>query len=121
VKTATGLLKQARWSIVFPARFLVVTLVGVSAPLKDPNPSKLGQICLALSTPVVITLWMIEDYHPALSYAVECTFHQAANGRCLGVDMPVPLAIKAEAAVALVYGILVGVLLDYRRLRSESA
>lgn len=115
------MLKRMRWSMALPALFLTVTLVGVSAPLKDPNSSKLSQICLILSTPVVITLWAIEDYHPSLSYAIECTFHQAANGRCMGVDMPVPLAIKASGVVALFYGVLIGLLLDRRRLRSSQS
>lgn len=75
--------------------------------------------CQVFEFPAVFPLFCIESVHPTLSYAMECTFHQSANGRCLGVDKAVPLAVLATGLVWLVYGFLIGFMLDLRLNQNE--
>lgn len=104
-------MNKFKWTAITPVILLALHAVAITRPI-TAIPFMLFEFLAGIPLYGIAYFHRISEYSEVLSRGLECTFAQKLNGACLGVTHPPPVIAKAAGVVWLIYGILIGRLID---------
>lgn len=104
-------MKKMKWTAITPIILLALHTAAITRPI-TAIPFMLFELLAGIPLYGIAYFRGISEYSEALSRGLECTFAQKMNGACMGVTHPPFVIAKAAGVVWIIYGILIGRLID---------